>query len=422
VRAALAAVDGGLLVGRFLEARPDVLGTPGGPLTVLAVGKAAESMAGALGRGPWAHARSGLVVAPRVTGGWRGRIVALESAHPVPDARSVEAGRAALALAAGVAADETLVVALSGGASALAALPAPGLSLADKGQATAALLARGAAIDQLNCVRKHLSALKGGWLAARCPGRVVTLALSDVVVPVENDPSVIGSGPTVADPTTYGDALRAIDALDARGAVPPAVVAHLERGAAGGLAETPKPAAPELRRAHWWLVGDRRDAMGGARQAAEGLGYRVEVMESPTLGEARVAGERFARRAERLARRAPGPACVIASGETTVRVHGRGRGGRNQEVAVGAAATLAAIGSPALVASIGTDGIDGPTDAAGGVADSATVARCAGRGLGSPAAWLAENDTYRLLEALGDLLTTGPTGTNVGDLQVALFA
>jgi glycerate-2-kinase len=169
-------------------------------------------------------------------------------------------------------------------------------------------------------------------------------------------------------------------------------------------------------------VGDRRDAMAGARLAAEGLGYRVEVMESATLGEARVAGERFARRAEHLARRAPGPACVIASGETTVRVLGRGRGGRNQEVAVGAAATLAAIGSPALVASIGTDGIDGPTDAAGGVADSATVARCAGRGLGSPAAWLAENDTYRLLEALGDLLTTGPTGTNVGDLQVALFA
>ena len=422
MRAALAAVDGGLLVGRFLDAHPDVLGAPGVLLRLLAVGKAAESMAAALGGGVRPQVRSGLVVAPRVGAGWRGPIVALEAAHPVPDARSVEAGRAALALAAGVGADETLVVALSGGASALAAVPAPGLSIDDKGQATAALLARGAAIDQLNCVRKHLSALKGGWLAARCPGRVVTLALSDVVVPVENDPGVIGSGPTVADPTSFGDALRAIDALDARGAVPQAVVAHLERGAAGGIVETPKPDAPGLRRAHWWLVGDRRDAMAGAGLAAERLGYRVEVIEEPTLGEARVAGERFAGRAERLARRAPGPACVIASGETTVRVRGRGRGGRNQELAVGAAAALAALGSPALVASIGTDGVDGPTDAAGGVADTGTVARCANRALGSPEAWLADNDTYRLLEALGDLLKTGPTGTNVGDLQVALFA
>lgn len=349
------------------------------------------------------------------------------SGHPVPTAASVEAGQHALALARDAGPDDHLLVLLSGGASALLASPTDGLTLDDKMKATRALLGAGAAIHELNGVRKHLSAVKGGRLAAaaRCP--VTTLAISDVISPVDDDPSVIGSGPTVADASTFGDALAVIDRLGVRGAMPAAVLEILEAGAAGRRPESPKPGDPRLTRADWHVIAGRRDAMAAARIEAERLGFTTFVIDEAISGEARDAAPRLLARADALVRDAVrrGPCCVIASGETTVRVTGSGRGGRNQEFALALVERLAAgpeSHAPAVVAaSIGTDGIDGPTDAAGGVVDAATLQRAREAGIAEPAAFLANNDAYHFLEAVGGLIKTGPTGTNVGDLQILVY-
>jgi glycerate 2-kinase len=349
------------------------------------------------------------------------------SGHPVPTAASVEAGEHALALARGAASDDHLLVLLSGGASALLAAPAGGLTLDDKMKATRALLGGGAAIHELNAVRKHLSAIKGGRLAAAARCQVTTLAISDVISPVDDDPSVIGSGPTVPDASTFGDALAVIDRLGVRGAMPAAVLDLLEAGAAGHRDESPKPGDPRLTRAGYHVIASRRDAMAAAREEAQRLGFTVFVVDEAISGEARDAAPRLLAQADALVRDdvRHGPCCVIASGETTVRVTGSGRGGRNQEFALALVERLAAgpeSGAPSVVAaSIGTDGIDGPTDAAGGMVDSTTLRRGRDAGIGEPAAFLANNDAYHFLDAVGGLIKTGPTDTNVGDLQILVY-
>jgi glycerate-2-kinase len=342
--------------------------------------------------------------------------------HPLPDAVSERAGRRALALA-GADARSTLVVLLSGGASAMLAVPADGIELGDKLRTTRGLLRAGFSIGELNCVRKHLSAIKGGQLAASA-GTSITLAISDVHGPVPDDPSVIGSGPTVADPTTFAEAAAIVRRAVSDGAeVPPAVMRRLERGARGEIGETPKPGDPRLARSTHHVIANRHTAMNGAARTARSLGYDIEILDAPTSGEARVAGERFARAASQVARAGASQVCVVASGETTVRVRGEGRGGRNQEFALGMAPVLAEVFRasevPAIAASAGTDGIDGPTDAAGALVDPQTVDRAARAGLDSADA-LARNDTYSFFERLGDLIVWGPTGTNVGDLHVFL--
>ena len=268
------------------------------------------------------------------------------SGHPVPTAASVEAGEHALALARGAAPDDHLLVLLSGGASALLAAPADGLTLDDKMKATRALLGGGAAIHELNGVRKHLSAIKGGRLAAAARCQVTTLAISDVISPVDDDPSVIGSGPTVADASTFGDALAVIDRLGVRGAMPAAVLDVLEAGAAGRRDESPKPGDPRLMRASYHVIASRRDAMAAARAEAERLGFTAFVVDEAISGEARDAAPRLLAQADALVRDGVrhGPCCVIASGETTVRVTGSGRGGRNQEFALALVERLAAAG------------------------------------------------------------------------------
>lgn len=342
-----------------------------------------------------------------------------EGGHPTPTAQSVEAARAALALAARVPVDGQLVVLLSGGASALLSLPAASLGLDDKQRATRALMHDGRAIDELNAVRKHLSAIKGGRLTAACPGRVLTLAISDVVGPIEDDPSVIGSGPTVPDPSTYAQALRIVSSVRQQDAIPPAVRAHLERGARGELAETPKPGDPLFSRATYQLIGTRRTAMAGAQAAAVARGLHTIVIDAPVEGEARSAGAAWVQRLLDLTRAYPGPVCVISSGETTVTVQGRGRGGRNQEFAAGAIAALARSHRPMLLTSLGTDGIDGPTDAAGAWADTSTFDSAREAGL-DVEAHLDDNDAFHLHQQLGTLVRTGRTDTNVGDVQVAI--
>ena len=366
--------------------------------------------------------------------------IVAEGAHPVPDERSVDAGQRALRVGAeSRARGDCLVVLLSGGASAMLALPAEGVTLGDKAAVTRLLLASGLPIAEMNALRKHLSAIKGGQLAAAA-GRSITYAISDVHAPVEDDPAVIGSGPTVADGATFADAMRVLHALPRSGlpmTVRDAVSRRLDRGVRGEIPETPKPGDPRLAVADFVLAGSRRDAMDAASTEAARLGYRVVRVDRPTLGEARDAAQRFITSAESVASsesasvrsvasafRRKGSArriCVIASGETTVKVapESRGLGGRNQEFALAASRRLADLGA-CLLASAGTDGVDGPTNAAGAYADSTTTERARAMGLDVDAA-LHAHDSYSFFQRLGDLIVTGPTGTNVGDLQILLL-
>ena len=308
---------------------------------------------------------------------------------------------------------------LSGGASALLCLPVDGVTLAEKQQITRALMHDGRAIDELNCVRKHLSRIKGGRLAAACAGHTITLAISDVVAPVEDDPSVIGSGPTVADPSTFDQAWRIVSTMAAQDAVPPSVRAWLQRGVAGEVAESPKPGDAAMARSRYELIGTRHVAMAGAVEDARRRGYEVVVIAPPVLGEAREAGAAHVATVLAAAATRRGPLCVLSSGETTVTVTGKGRGGRNQEFVAGAIDALSRVSRPVLLSSVGTDGIDGPTDAAGAWADNGTAGQARDQSI-TVEAWLADNNAYELHRRLGTLVRTGPTDTNVGDLQVAL--
>lgn len=338
--------------------------------------------------------------------------------HPVPTPGSRVAGARALEIARAANAADRLLVLLSGGASALMAVPADGVTLDDKRLATDVLLRAGADIQSLNAVRKHLSAFKGGWLAAEASAPCLTLAISDVV---GDDLSVIGSGPTVADATTFEDAVEVLRRHGGVDAYPPAVVARLQRGAAGRTPETPKPGDARLARGAAWVIGGRHDAMSGGADAARRLGYRVLTLDEPVVGEARHAAPAYVAQVAARAAALDRPLCVISSGETTVRVAGAGRGGRNQEFALAAATALAELGTDVVAASVGTDGVDGPTDAAGAIVDSTTLARARQAAL-RPQAFLDDNDAYTFFTVLGDLIQPGPTGTNVGDLQVFLLA
>jgi glycerate 2-kinase len=345
----------------------------------------------------------------------------LLAGHPVPD----EAGRRAAdeveALVRGLGEHDLLLLLVSGGASALLPAPVEGITLADKAQTTSALLRAGATIGELNAVRKHLSRLKGGGLVrAAAPARVACLALSDVV---GDDPSTIASGLAAPDPTTYA---TAVDVLKRKGvweAAPAAVRRHLEAGARGQRPETPKPGDPLFRRVAFAIVGSNRLSVEAAAGAARRQGLRPLVLTTRLEGEAREVARTLTavlRECVENGRPAPPPVCLLAGGETTVYVTGSGRGGRNQELVLAAAEPLATFPVPAVVASLATDGIDGNSDAAGGVADDRSLARAAALGLAPPSAFLAENDSRSFLGPLGDLIVTGPTGTNVIDLTVLL--
>jgi len=385
--------------------------------TVIAAGKAAPGMATAAARRFGSAIRAGLVIAPEaatVPAGFE----LIAGGHPLPTAGSEAAGRKALVLAESTTADDTLLVLISGGASALMALPADGVTLDDKRATTQQLLRAGADIYALNTVRKHLSAIKGGWLAARARAACRTLVISDVV---GDDLSVIASGPTVADASTFADALAFARRFGGEDAYPPAVVARLRRGAAGTLPETPKPGDARLAASTTKVIGSRRDAMAGAAAEASSLGYHVVPIDDAVVGDARTTAVAHLRAVIARASGAGRPACIVSSGETTVHVTGHGRGGRNQEFALAAAEPLAELGGAAVLASVGTDGIDGPTDAAGALADATTLQRARAAGQ-SPGRAFSDNNAYAFFNALGDLIHTGPTGTNVGDLQVILLA
>jgi len=380
-------------------------------VAVLSVGKAAERMLVAFesqARRPW---DSALVIAPTPPGRHWPSVEWRVTAHPVPDQRSVDAARRALALVRELSPEDLLLVLISGGASSLMALPTDGLPFEDKQRTLARLLTAGVDIGALNTVRKHLSAIKGGRLAAATAARVLTLAASDVV---GDDLSTIGSGPTVADPTSFAMALDVVQ--QHRAGIPDAVGLLLEAGTRGDLEETPKRFPSD--RVFARVVASRLGAMAAAARAGASLGYHVHEMALPVTGEARVAGRGLLDAAMRVA--APGqPVCVVAGGETVVQVRGRGRGGRNQELVLAMVPELARHPGVA-VASVGTDGVDGPTDAAGARADSHSLVRGRAAGL-DPEALLADNDSYRFFDALGDLIRTGPTGSNAGDVQIVMI-
>jgi len=389
------------------------------PLHVVAVGKAAAPMATAFAGIPHLSLRQAVAIGTHADDPLPANVDWLESSHPFPDARSEAAGRRAVAVAQAVQSGEALVILLSGGASALMAAPVNGISLADKVSTTRTMMNAGADIHALNTVRRHLSNVKGGRLAAACAGTTLTLALSDVV---GDDLNAIGSGPGVADGSTWADAADALDRFGGPAHLD-AVRAVVRRGLAGEIPDTPKAGHPTLARSTARVIGGRLDAMAGARAAAEARGYTVLLIDEPVVGEARVAGPAWLERARQMSRGAGRPVCVISGGETTVRVTGSGLGGRNLEFVLSIAEALGNSGGglPIAAASIGTDGIDGSSGVAGAIVDSTTLARAAAAGLEAPGQYLAANNSLAFFAPLDDVIRLGRTQTNVGDLQVIVI-
>jgi glycerate 2-kinase len=391
-----------------------------GHVLVVGAGKASGAMAAAAEDVLGERIADGLVAVKDGYLAATTRVRLVEAGHPVPDARGEAAARQIRALAESAGADDLLLVLVSGGGSALTPAPVPPITLADKQVMTRLMLAAGANINQLNAVRKHCSRLKGGQLArAAAPARVHALLLSDVI----GDPlDVIASGPCAPDASTFADALAILDRFELRSRAPTSIVERLERGARGEITETPKPEDPVFRGVTNTVIGNNLLVVEAAAAQARALGYAPHVLTRALEGEARDVARTLVGLAREIqAGRGPvaSPACLIAGGETTVTVRGAGRGGRCQEWALAAALELDGVdGIVALAA--GTDGTDGPTDAAGAVADGATVKRARERG-DDPRARLAQNDSNPVFAALGDLVVTGPTNTNLLDLYLLLI-
>jgi glycerate 2-kinase len=383
---------------------------------VVGAGKAGASMARAAERVLGRRITAGLVNVKYGHVAKLRRIELNECGHPVPDERGV-AGAIRITEIVQRAGREDLVVCLvSGGASALTPLPAEPITLEEKQATTRLLLACGANIHEINAVRKHISRFKGGQLARlAAPATVHALLLSDVI---GDNLDVIGSGPTAPDASTFARAAAIFDHYGIRARVPAPVRERIEAGVRGEIPETPKPGDPLFDRVRNVVVGSNRLALNAAAARARELGYRTLVLSSQIEGETREIARMHAAIAREIVdsgRPLKPPACIVTGGETTVTIKGEGLGGRNQEFVLAAAIDIAGL-ARTVVLSGGTDGTDGPTDAAGAIADGETLARKP-----DAAAYLAANDSYHYFEALGDLLKTGPTNTNVADVRLLLI-
>ena len=392
---------------------PHLPAPPRGRTVVVGAGKAAAAMARAV-EAHWPAPLEGLVVTRYGQKLPTRFIEVAESSHPVPDAAGESAARRMLERVRGLGPDDLVLCLISGGASALLSLPAPGLTLADKQEVNRALLRSGASIHEMNCVRKHLSAIKGGRLGAACgDAALVTLAISDVP---GDEPSVIGSGPTVPDPTSFADA-RAI--LATYGIRPPPAVER--RLASGAEAETPKPGDPRLARGRYRLIATPQMSLDAAAKKAREAGITPVILGDSIEGEAREVARAFAaiaRQVVRFGQPAAAPSVLLSGGEATVTVRGKGKGGRNSEFLLALALALHGEANVHALAA-GTDGIDGTGDNAGALIGPDTLARAEGAGLAARA-MLDDNDAYSFFAGIGDLVVTGPTHTNVNDFRAIL--
>ncbi|HSQ79295.1 MAG TPA: glycerate kinase [Candidatus Bathyarchaeia archaeon] len=431
-RAALAAVDPWTLVRASVERQGDRLKVKDREIDLAAfervflicVGKAAAAMGEALAAILDERLTAGLVVVPWPVGAESSRLEYLEASHPIPDSRSVEAARRALEIASQAGEKDLVLVGLSGGGSALLALPAEGVTLDKKRRLTDDLLRAGATIQELNVVRKHLSGINGGQLArAAFPATVLTLAISDVI---GDDLGTIASGPTYWDDSTFADARAILECYRLWDGAPAMVRARIEDGQNGRVPETLKDGDPVFSRASAVIIGDNMTALRAARREAEKRGLEPIFLSSAEGGEARRAAssmDAFMAELACSASNLPRPLCLLAGGELTVTVKGRGRGGRNTEFVLASIVELEkdeVEGLDWLILSLGTDGIDGPTDAAGAWADPKTIKTARALGL-NPVDYLEDNDSYGFFKQTGNLIMTGPTGTNVMDLRVFLL-
>ncbi len=347
------------------------------------------------------------------------RIKVNEAGHPVPDEAGFRGTKEIVQLLEKTGKNDLVLFLISGGGSALLPYPAEGLTLKDKQEVTRCLLEVGARIHEINALRKHISRVKGGRLAKLAyPSTLISLILSDVI---GDDLDTIASGPTVPDESTFTDCLKIVEKYDMRGKIPSSVVEFLEKGAKGEVEETPKSGDPAFQKTQNLIISSNIHALKAAKRKADELGYNSLILSALVEGETKDAARVHAAVAKEILKSGnpvPPPACVISGGETTVTIRGKGLGGRNQEFALAAAIDIDGLEN-VIILSVGTDGTDGPTDAAGAVADGSTVNRA--RKLGMDAEhFLRENDSYNFFKPLEDLIITGPTHTNVMDLRLVM--
>jgi hydroxypyruvate reductase len=411
-QAALRAADPGDAVARYLKRRNLARFRN---IYVVGAGKAGASMARAAERVLGRRITAGLVNVKYGHTAKLRRIELNECGHPVPDAQGVDGAQRIASMAESAGPGDLVLCLISGGASALMPFPAPPITLEEKQAVTRLLLASGANIHEINCIRKHMSQIKGGQLARLAwPAAVESLLLSDVI---GDDLDVIGSGPTAPDASTFADAAEILDRYGIRARVPAAVRDRIEGGMRGEIAETPKAGDPLFARVRNTIVGSGRLALQAAAHRARQFGFNTLVLASGIEGETREIARMHAAIGREIANSGQPvkpPACIVTGGETTVTIKGSGLGGRNQEFVLAAAIDIAGLDN-VVVFSAGTDGTDGPTDAAGAIADGRTLAR-------NPDArrLLENNDSYHYFEPLGDLVITGPTHTNVADVRLVL--
>ena len=426
MRSALAAVDPAEAVRRSVQRRGSRLRIGGRwhdlrayrRIVAVGAGKASARMAIALEELLGPALSDGLVVVKYGHGAATRAIRVVEAGHPVPDEAGEKAAEATVRLLRGLSGHDLVFVLLSGGASSLWPSPAPGVTLADKQRTTQLLLRSGATIQEMNVVRKHLSAMKGGRLAAATSAQVVSLILSDVI---GDDLGSIGSGPTAPDPSTFHDAAAILRRYALWPRLSSRVRRHVLRGTRGVEPETPKSGSAIFRRVHNVIIGNNQLFVEAAAREAKRAGFEPIVLTTSLTGEAREAAKWFGAMAREIVmheRPVSRPACLLAGGELTVTVQGDGLGGRAQEFALAAAQHIGGFRGIS-VAALASDGNDGPTDAAGAVVDGKTVTRAAAHGLDA-AESLRANDAYRFFKAMGGHLTTGPTGTNVNDLHLLI--
>ena len=426
--AGLVASDPELLIGRRLQVDGQILYAGErlynlanhGDIYVVGAGKATARMALAVEALLGERIAGGIIIVKRGHRVPLRKIEVVEAGHPIPDQEGVDATESIIGLLRRTQKTDLILCLVSGGASALLSCPVVGLSLQDKQQTTQALLNCGARIQEVNAIRKHISRVKGGRLAELAyPSTVLSLILSDVI---DDSMDNIGSGPTAPDSSTFADCLSIIDRYRVGGMIPVTVRSILKKGAAGEIVDTPKAGDPIFQKVQNLLIGNNQLALVAAKEKAEALGYNTLVLSGSIEGEARkVAIDHVVMARDVLSSSGPirPPACIISGGETTVAIRGDGLGGRNQEFALAAAIEIDVL-EGVVVLSGGTDGTDGPTDAAGGIVDWTTVQRARDKGFDARS-YLERNDSYPFLKTVGDLLITGPTLTNVMDLRLVLI-